>query len=192
MATRNDEELRTLFEEAEGFDLSFFSNTTATQFFRHFLLKGTLQDVEVLQKRLRRLLGDATFLQAFMHSGTHNGSHRATSVTWPLFHAPCYLWSVNLSTASSGTGCGSSAESARATAGRILNVAICPADTNEPPRVLNYLTAPNVLVWSAVSCSSAFPFLFMPQDLLARDRTGRLVRSAQGSREENACVITAW
>jgi hypothetical protein len=30
--------------------------------------------------------------------------------------------------------------------GRILNVSVCPADTNEPPRLLNYLTAPQVCV----------------------------------------------
>ena len=69
IATRNNQELRELFDASNSFDLSFFSNSTASQFLRHFLLKGTLQDVEVLQKRLRRLLGDATFLQAFMHSG---------------------------------------------------------------------------------------------------------------------------
>ena len=68
-ATRSDEELTELFSEAGSYDLSFFSNSTASQFLRHFLLKGVLQDVEVLQKRLRRLLGDATFLQAFAHSG---------------------------------------------------------------------------------------------------------------------------
>lgn len=28
--------------------------------------------------------------------------------------------------------------------GRILNVSVCPADTNEPARLLNYLTAPQV------------------------------------------------
>jgi TAG lipase/steryl ester hydrolase/phospholipase A2/LPA acyltransferase len=28
--------------------------------------------------------------------------------------------------------------------GRILNVSVCPADTNEPPRLLNYLSAPQV------------------------------------------------
>lgn len=61
-------------------------------------------------------------------------------------------------------------------AGRILNVAVCAADTNEPPRLLNYLTAPNVVVWSAVSCSSAFPGLFKPQDLLAKDQYGNFVR----------------
>ena len=63
-------------------------------------------------------------------------------------------------------------------AGRILNVAVCAADTNEPPRLLNYLTAPNAVVWSAVSCSSAFPGLFQPQDLLAKDHDGAFVRCA--------------
>ena len=63
-------------------------------------------------------------------------------------------------------------------AGRVLNVAVCPADTNEPPRVLNYLTAPHVYVWSAVSCSSAFPLLFEPQELYARDHHGHTVKCA--------------
>ena len=69
IGTRNDDELRELFDQSSTMDLSFFSNSTMSQFLRHFLLKGVLQDVEVLQKRLRRLLGDATFLQAFAHSG---------------------------------------------------------------------------------------------------------------------------
>lgn len=30
--------------------------------------------------------------------------------------------------------------------GRILNVSVCPADTNEPARLLNYLTAPQVKI----------------------------------------------
>ena len=59
--------------------------------------------------------------------------------------------------------------------GRVLNVAVTAADTNEPSRVLNYLTAPDVVVWSAVSCSSAFPLLFKPSKLLARNREGKLV-----------------
>lgn len=47
--------------------------------------------------------------------------------------------------------------------------------------------APNVLVWSAVACSSAFPLLFVPQQLLARDSRGqvgaprRAPRHASGS-----------
>lgn len=53
---------------------------------------------------------------------------------------------------------------------------VCAADTKEPPRLLNYLTAPNCIIWSAVACSSAFPGLFKPQDLLARDRCGGYCR----------------
>lgn len=60
-------------------------------------------------------------------------------------------------------------------AGRVLNVAVSAADTNEPPRVLNYMTAPNVLVWSAVACSSAFPYLFKPQELLSKNERGVIV-----------------
>ena len=82
VATRNDTELRELFDGSASLDLSFFSNSTASQFLRHFLLKGVLQDAEVLQKRLRRLLGDATFLQAFAHSGAP-GLEGSQSLTHP-------------------------------------------------------------------------------------------------------------
>ena len=69
VGTRNEEEMRELFDNAERFDLSFFSNNTAAEFLKHFLRTGTLQDSQVLQRRLERLLGNATFLQAFQHSG---------------------------------------------------------------------------------------------------------------------------
>ena len=66
-------------------------------------------------------------------------------------------------------------QEAYARSGRILNVSVSAADTTEPPKLLNYLTTPSVIVWSAVACSSAFPFLFAPQTLLARDARGRIV-----------------
>lgn len=69
VGTRNDAELEELFDNAEKFDLSFFSNNTAAEFFKHFVRHGTLQDATVLSRRLRRLLGNATFLEAFQHSG---------------------------------------------------------------------------------------------------------------------------
>jgi len=59
--------------------------------------------------------------------------------------------------------------------GRVLNVVVCAADTNEPPRVLNFLTAPQVVVWSAVAASSAFPGLFPAQDIKARNTKGENV-----------------
>lgn len=89
VATRNDDMLRDLFKHMSEFDLSFFSNSTASQFVRHFLLKGTLQDIEVLQKRLRRLLGDLTFLEAFILSGTPiymlSSLHRPATHTAPIW-----------------------------------------------------------------------------------------------------------
>lgn len=85
-------------------------------------------DIKFLVKRLRKLLADITFLEAYERTN------------------------------------------------RFLNVTVTAADTNEPPRMLNYMTAPNVLVWSAVACSSAFPGLFPAQELLARDRDGRFVK----------------
>ncbi|KXZ42481.1 hypothetical protein GPECTOR_142g702 [Gonium pectorale] len=68
--------------------------------------------------------------------------------------------------------------------GRILNVTVCPADTNEPPRLLNYLTAPNALIWSAVAASSAFPGLYPAQHILARNSRGEIIRfSAQSTND---------
>ena len=85
VATRDDNMLAELFSHLGDFDLSFFSNSTASQFVRHFVLKGTLQDMEVLQKRLRMLLGDLTFLEAFNLSGEAH-IPRGSS---PFTHLPC-------------------------------------------------------------------------------------------------------
>lgn len=70
---------------------------------------------------------------------------------------------------------------AYARTGRILNICVVAADTTEPSRLLNYLSAPNVIIWSAVACSSAFPFLFSPQELLAKDPAGHVVPYHWGS-----------
>lgn len=128
LCTRSESELADVFDSmSEISSIEFYSFNTVGQILRHMLLKGTLQDHVVLQERLKRILGDLTFAEAYQHSG------------------------------------------------RILNVSVSAADTSEPPRLLNYLTAPNVLIWSAVACSSAFPFLFAPQKLLARDSRGKVV-----------------
>ena len=37
---------------------------------------------------------------------------------------------------------------------------VSPGNDYEKPRLLNYLTAPNVLVWSAASASCALPGLY--------------------------------
>ena len=59
--------------------------------------------------------------------------------------------------------------------GRILSVCVCATRPGEKPRLLNYLTSPHVVLWSAVAASCAFPSLFPPQPLLAKSRNGAFV-----------------
>ncbi len=59
--------------------------------------------------------------------------------------------------------------------GRILNITISPTRTHQKPRLLNYLTAPDVLIEYAALASCAVPLLFPPVALKARDRNGQQV-----------------
>eukprot|EP00803_Ostreobium_quekettii_P009303 evm.model.scf_1138.2 EVM.evm.TU.scf_1138.2 scf_1138:9405-15236(-) len=127
VGTHTDEQLAYLLGHLDKLDMNFLSNSTVRQFLAQLIAKGTLHDEIYLQAKLKELLGDLTFLEAYEHSG------------------------------------------------RVVNVVVCAADTNEPPRVLNYLTAPQVLVWSAVAASSAFPGLFPAQDIKAKNAKGELV-----------------
>ncbi|KAI9843951.1 MAG: hypothetical protein M1837_005992 [Sclerophora amabilis] len=59
---------------------------------------------------------------------------------------------------------------------RILNICVSSASVYELPRLLNYVTAPNVLIWSAVAASCSVPFVFSSTSLLAKDpKTGEAV-----------------
>ncbi|GAB0495262.1 hypothetical protein MMPV_006561 [Pyropia vietnamensis] len=64
---------------------------------------------------------------------------------------------------------------------RILNVTVTPVRSGDPPLLLNYLTAPNVLIWSAASASSALPVVFAPVTLLAKDPSGTIIPYAGAS-----------
>ncbi|KAF3675467.1 Triacylglycerol lipase SDP1L [Capsicum annuum] len=59
--------------------------------------------------------------------------------------------------------------------GQVLGITVCSPRKHEPPRCLNYLTSPHVVIWSAVTASCAFPGLFEAQELMAKDRSGNLV-----------------
>ncbi|CAG8027857.1 unnamed protein product [Penicillium olsonii] len=52
---------------------------------------------------------------------------------------------------------------------RILNICVSSAGMYELPRLLNYTSAPNVLIWSAVAVSCSVPFVFRPYTLMAKD-----------------------
>ncbi|KAF9433989.1 hypothetical protein BGZ76_008730 [Entomortierella beljakovae] len=58
---------------------------------------------------------------------------------------------------------------------RILNITVSTSASFEMPRLLNYLTAPNVLIWSAVATSCAAPFIYNSAPLIAKNRNGEEV-----------------
>ncbi|KAJ1652969.1 Lipase 5 [Dispira simplex] len=58
---------------------------------------------------------------------------------------------------------------------RILNVTVSSATSHEMQRLCNYLTSPNVVIWSAVAASCAAPGLFPPTPIFAKDKRGQLV-----------------
>ncbi|PSR87397.1 acyl transferase/acyl hydrolase/lysophospholipase [Coniella lustricola] len=59
---------------------------------------------------------------------------------------------------------------------KICNISVSTESIYELPRLLNYITAPNVMIWSAVAASCSVPIIFNPAQLLVRDvRTGEHV-----------------
>ena len=58
---------------------------------------------------------------------------------------------------------------------RILNISVSPADSHQFPRLLNYLTAPNVLIRRAALASSTIPGILPPVQLRAKNFEGKSV-----------------
>ena len=56
--------------------------------------------------------------------------------------------------------------------GRIVNIVVTPLKTGRIPMVLNYLTSPHVLLWSAALASCAVPGVFEPVELRGRSMDG--------------------
>ena len=60
--------------------------------------------------------------------------------------------------------------------GKILNITVSPDTLFEQPRLLNNLTAPNVLIWSAVCASCSLPGIFPSSPLYEKDpKTGKQI-----------------
>ncbi|PWA44867.1 Acyl transferase/acyl hydrolase/lysophospholipase [Artemisia annua] len=80
--------------------------------------------------------------------------------------------------------------------GRVLGITVCSPRKHEPPRCLNYLTSPHVVIWSAVTASCAFPGLFEAQELMAKDRSGEIVPYHPpfhwGPEEANGSASRRW
>ncbi|KAJ5855787.1 Acyl transferase/acyl hydrolase/lysophospholipase [Penicillium soppii] len=68
-------------------------------------------------------------------------------------------------------------EEAYARSKRILNITVATTGKNGTPNLLNYLTAPNVLIWSAAVASNASSAtaLYSPVTIYCKDETGTIV-----------------
>lgn len=56
--------------------------------------------------------------------------------------------------------------------GRIINITVAPINPHDPPRLLNYLTAPHVCVWSAAVASCSIPGVFDSATLIVKEPNG--------------------
>lgn len=61
----SDDELKEAFENVENIDLVFYSNSSMREYLGHFLLKGHLHDPEFLCDKLKKLIKNITFLEAY-------------------------------------------------------------------------------------------------------------------------------
>ena len=52
---------------------------------------------------------------------------------------------------------------------RILNICVSSSSIYELPKLLNYVTSPHVVIWSAVAASCSVPLVFSPASLLIKD-----------------------
>ena len=73
--------------------------------------------------------------------------------------------------------------------GRILNITVSPQNRSDPPRLLNYLTAPHVLCWSAAVASSSLPGVFEASKLMVKDSDGtERFESTSGARFQDGSM----
>ncbi|TFK75876.1 patatin-domain-containing protein, partial [Pluteus cervinus] len=66
--------------------------------------------------------------------------------------------------------------------GRVLNISVIPADRHSPTKVLNYMTAPDTVIWSALLASAAVPGILNPVVLMQKLKDGSIIPWNWGSR----------
>ncbi|KAH7887712.1 acyl transferase/acyl hydrolase/lysophospholipase [Phlebopus sp. FC_14] len=66
--------------------------------------------------------------------------------------------------------------------GRILNVSVIPADRHSPTKLLNYVTAPDTIIWTALLASAAVPGILNPVVLMQKLKDGRIIPWNWGSK----------
>ena len=85
---------------------------------------------------------------------------------------------------------------AYALTGRVLNISVSTLGSADPPRLLNYLTAPDVLIWSAVTAAAGFAQIGRHRQsvkgatLFARDTEGRIIRFPTQERVTSSTLLS--
>ncbi|WBW71099.1 triacylglycerol lipase ptl2 [Schizosaccharomyces osmophilus] len=74
--------------------------------------------------------------------------------------------------------------------GRILNISVIPSDAHSPPKLINYLTSPDTVIWSAVIASCAVPGILNPIPLMTRGPSGKLIPHNFGNRFKDGSLRT--
>ncbi|CAG8469498.1 13427_t:CDS:2 [Funneliformis mosseae] len=74
--------------------------------------------------------------------------------------------------------------------GRILNISVIPYDPHSPPKLLNYITAPDCVIWSAVIASAAVPGILNPVVLMQKLKDGTIVPYNYGHKWKDGSLRT--
>ncbi|CAG8536166.1 10204_t:CDS:2 [Ambispora gerdemannii] len=74
--------------------------------------------------------------------------------------------------------------------GRILNISVIPYDPHSPPKLLNYITAPDCVIWSAVIASAAVPGILNPVVLMQKTKNGTLIPYNYGHKWKDGSLRT--
>jgi TAG lipase/steryl ester hydrolase/phospholipase A2/LPA acyltransferase len=72
--------------------------------------------------------------------------------------------------------------------GRIINIMVAPTNKFDPPKLLNYLTAPHVCVWSAAVASCAIPGVFDAIALVIKEPNGQIISENHWVRNDSSSV----
>ncbi|KAI5810100.1 putative patatin-like phospholipase domain-containing protein [Peziza echinospora] len=74
--------------------------------------------------------------------------------------------------------------------GRILNISCIPSDPHSPSLLLNHITAPDCVIWSATIASAAVPGILNPVVLMRKTKSGALVPFSFGHKWKDGSLRT--
>ncbi|TIB68460.1 patatin-domain-containing protein [Wallemia mellicola] len=72
--------------------------------------------------------------------------------------------------------------------GRSLNISVTPSDRHSPTKILNHLTAPDCVIWSAIIASAAVPGILPPVVLMRKCRDGSIEPFSLGARFKDGSI----